>query len=150
MTPQSPTVEVPEEIFLLHAHGFALMRKRAEESLRPFGITPAEYHLLRVLQNDTMRTATELRKRLATSAPTVAQSIAALEYKGLIQRKQNKEDKRVQHITLSAKGEKVVEKARKSIVAGTNDLPLSEKEFSHMRNALQLVIQALSPSPRSS
>ena len=148
MPTKTPQIDLPEELFLSLTHGYAKLRKRAEQLIEPYGITVAEYHFMRIVQNEKRTTASVIRKRLSASAPTVAQLVASLEQKKFITRAAHKEDKRMQPITLTAKGRGVLMKVRLNIQRAVATLPISRSVLRSAVKDIDTITSALiSTSP---
>jgi MarR family transcriptional regulator, organic hydroperoxide resistance regulator len=81
------------------AYTNALRRK-----LKPYGITLAQWYFLRELWQQEGLTQSELSRRMAISEPTTATALRLMQDRGLIDRRQKKEDLRGLYIFLTAKG----------------------------------------------
>ncbi len=78
-----------------------------------FGLQPIQIEALTYLTrcnrySDTPQAVTEY---LGLTKGTVSQSLKVLEQKGFLRKQQDKEDKRITHLTVTAKGKKLVEQA---------------------------------------
>ncbi|MGH7641023.1 MAG: MarR family winged helix-turn-helix transcriptional regulator [Candidatus Dormibacteria bacterium] len=71
----------------------------------------AQMHLLLVLQERGQATVGQLAETLAISAPSVSAALDRLEEHGLATRRRDREDRRVVHALLSAKGRAAAEQA---------------------------------------
>ncbi|TGK16936.1 MarR family winged helix-turn-helix transcriptional regulator [Leptospira kmetyi] len=83
------------------------LRRRFNE--QGHSITPEEWIILnRLWENDGL-TQNEISQKTIKDKTTVTRFLSKMEEDGLIQRKSSKEDKRVNHVHLTAKGKKLKE-----------------------------------------
>jgi DNA-binding MarR family transcriptional regulator len=84
------------------------------------GITPLQFGVLRALGDDGL-TLNDLARRMMFKPPSILPSIDSLERAGHILRRNDPHDRRKIHLTISAKGKRIVER-----VVGSKKLdPLS-------------------------
>lgn len=140
-------LELPEELFLTLIQGCNIARKWAHDLVEKQGITLAEYHFLRIVQNETKTTATVIKERLSATAPTIAQAVANLERKKMIKRVKDKTDQRIQCIELTASGKKIVAAVRKEVVRSTNELSLPSEVLRQAIDNMQTITSALNSHP---
>ncbi len=133
-----------EQVFLLLSQNFSLCKKIVDRELRTTGVTLAEYSLLRILQNTPSITASSARKRLFTSAPSIAQLVKSIERKDLIQRGSDRRDVRRQPMTLTKKGEALVTDARRIIQRSLRRLTIPEKLLQALQSNLFSLFSSLS------
>lgn len=72
--------------------------------LKPYDITLAQWYFLRELWMHEGLTQRELSRRMKIAEPTTTTALRLMEEKGLIKRRQNKNDLRNLHIHLTSKG----------------------------------------------
>ncbi len=83
-----------------------LVRARFEEFFEPYGITPQQYNVLRILRGarpDPVPTMT-IARRMIERAPGITRLLDRLEVKGLVQRERCADDRRRVLCTISEKG----------------------------------------------
>ena len=136
---------VDEEVFLLLGKTHFLCKKLGEKNLRPFGITLSEYTVLRIIENTPQITAVEIRKRLSTTAPSVAQLVKNLSQKDMIGRKLDSHDVRRRQIILTEKGRETVHASRKSIQATLQKLKIRDGVLFSLLTNLMILSSSLSP-----
>ena len=144
MTPDPHKADPHEWAFLQLIQAYGQSRRLTERELSPFGITIAEYTLLRILQNTPHITASQARTRLATTAPSLAQLVKSLSRKGMIRRSADRVDTRRQPIDLTAKGKKTIEKARSAIQQTLRKLVVSPATVRTLTDALSDLLTSLS------
>lgn len=96
-------------------HVSAEFKKRVEEN----GVSVSEWVALRQLFDEPAATAVTLQETLGMTKGAVSKILARLEQKQLVEREYTAEDKRAQHIFLTAAGKRLV--PRLSALADRND-----------------------------
>ncbi|HLD63702.1 hypothetical protein A3J34_04760 [Candidatus Peribacteria bacterium RIFCSPLOWO2_02_FULL_51_10] len=141
---RQPRHHLDEQVFLLLGQLFSLSKKLAEKQFVVLDITVSEYSLLRIIENTPRITAGEARKRLVSSAPSVAQLVKSLQRKKMIEREQDAADIRRQKIVLTAKGRKVITKARKAIQSALHSSNVAENVLHSLLKNLTILSSSLS------
>ena len=114
MLPSKPTTTYG--VGLLQNKAFRILKERLGGALKPFDITPSEWGLLGLLFEARKGLhAREIAQDLDVEAPLITRMIHSLEGKGLVQKKDDKEDGRAQNIFLTKKGTGFVETTEKRI-----------------------------------
>lgn len=72
--------------------------------LQDFGLSTAQYYLLRVLWEEEGVSQRELSERVCTTEPTTQSALLRMEKQGFVRRVRNKQDRRANHIYLTRKG----------------------------------------------
>ena len=112
--------------------------KACDEFFRPFGITDAQYNVLRILEGaKEPLSQQELARRLMVSRANVTSLIDKLEARGLVERCAC-EDRRVKLIELTERGLELVEETFADVqrLAAQLMQPLSEAEQQHLHQLL--------------
>ncbi len=76
----------------------------AKQRLAPYGVTPVQYALLKVLWEQDQQSGAELGERLLLDSATMTGLLDRLEQAGLIERKAHATDRRVNRVALTARG----------------------------------------------
>jgi DNA-binding MarR family transcriptional regulator len=76
----------------------------AKQRLAPYGVTPVQYALLKVLWDQDDQSGAELGERLLLDSATMTGLLDRLEQAGLIERKAHVTDRRVNKVVLTARG----------------------------------------------
>ncbi|GLV53662.1 MarR family transcriptional regulator [Dictyobacter sp. S3.2.2.5] len=76
----------------------------AKQRLAPYGVTPVQYALLKVLWERDEQSGAELGERLVLDSATITGILDRLEHAGLIERKAHATDRRVNRVSLTARG----------------------------------------------
>src|SRR5579884_4146011 len=76
----------------------------AKQCLAPYGVTPVQYALLKVLWERDDQSGAELGERLTLDSATMTGLLDRLEHAGLIERKAHETDRRVNQVALTARG----------------------------------------------
>ena len=77
---------------------------RARDKLAPYEVTPTRYAVLNVLWERDGQSAAEVGARLLIDSATITGVIDRLETAGLLERRRDLEDRRIQRLFLTAKG----------------------------------------------
>src|SRR4051812_4104170 len=96
--------------FLLSQLGLA-SAKRFAEALRPVGILPGEFALMRFVAASEGQSQQALAERLAIPASRMVAKVDSLEEAGLIERRPDPADRRVRALHLTTKGRRVLKRA---------------------------------------
>jgi DNA-binding MarR family transcriptional regulator len=76
----------------------------AKQRLAPYGVTPVQYALLKVLWERDQQSGAELSDRLLLDSATMTGLLDRLEHAGLIERQAHATDRRVNRVALTARG----------------------------------------------
>ncbi|HLZ59298.1 MAG TPA: MarR family transcriptional regulator, partial [Ktedonosporobacter sp.] len=76
----------------------------AKQRLAPFGVTPVQYAVLKVLWEQDDQSGAELGERLVLDSATMTGLLDRLEQAGLIERRSHATDRRVNKVVLTARG----------------------------------------------
>ena len=110
---------------------------------------PAQLSALSVLVFGGSRTLGGLASAEQVRPPTMTRIVQALEAEGLIRRESDPRDGRVQRLSATAKGRRVMQQARKRRVTNLATLleRLSPAEITRVQESAKLVEQALAQEP---
>ncbi len=130
-------------IHLIHRAGQCAADIFQDEARRS-GLTPRQFVVLLTIAEEEGLTQTDLVERTGIDRSTLADIVARLLARGLIQRRRAKEDARAYAIKLTALGWKGLREAAPSAVAADSRLlealpPAKREEF---LNALDLIVAA--------
>ena len=110
--------------FLLGKAGQQISR-RARQKLSPYGVTPAQFAVLKLLWAADGQTAAELGARLSIDSATMTGLIDRLQTSRLLQRRTDDSDRRIQRLFLTNQG-KVLEKPLNAVMDELNSEVTSE------------------------
>jgi DNA-binding MarR family transcriptional regulator len=136
------TVETPErEVYLLLQHVSGELIHELATVLRPAGVTPEQYHVLRILQ-DAGSAGTQLStiaERSPVGDPDVTRLLDRLEERGLARRAREAIDRRVVTARITAEGRHLLERLEEPVTAlHVRQLgPLGERGLRDLRRLLQ-------------
>jgi DNA-binding MarR family transcriptional regulator len=121
-----------------------VLRRVARED-QASGLSPARLSVLSVLVFGGPRTLGELAAAERVRPPTMTKVVRGLEDAGLVRREADANDGRVARIRATAKGERVLQRARRRRIANLAErlASLSPQEVAHIREAAALVERAL-------
>lgn len=72
--------------------------RRARELLAPFGVTPVQYAVLKVLGGDEALSGAEIGKRMVLDSASITGVLDRLESLGLVERRPNPNDRRAHFV----------------------------------------------------
>jgi DNA-binding MarR family transcriptional regulator len=103
---KKPFENVQEELWLNVSRTSAVLSHRVEQALRPFGLSPTQYNVLRILRGagDEGLVQHEVGDRLVAMGPDVPRILSRMEKAGWVQRVRGTVDRRVVRATLTACG----------------------------------------------
>jgi DNA-binding MarR family transcriptional regulator len=140
-----PHYPSPEEaLFVLLNRCASNLQKAAEEGMKNAGLSVAEYTMLRIVENTPGITAGEAKARLYATAPAVAQLVAKLEGRGLLQRDSDRTDARRLQLRLTRAGAKQLQNAKKSVAQLVRALKLPHGLVESLLNNLSTFSSSLS------
>lgn len=136
------TVETPErEIYLLLQHVSGELIHELATLLKPSGITPEQYHVLRILR-DAGTAGTPLSavaERSPVGDPDVTRLIDRLEQRGLARRAREAVDRRVVTARITSEGRRLLDELEEPVAAlhARQLQPLGERGLRNLRRLLQ-------------
>jgi MarR family transcriptional regulator, organic hydroperoxide resistance regulator len=89
-------------ISFLLGKAYQQVQQASKQRLAPHGVTPVQYALLRVLRERDGQTGAELGERLQLDSATITGLIDRLERAGLVERRADDQDRRVNRIFATA------------------------------------------------
>jgi DNA-binding MarR family transcriptional regulator len=127
MRPLMPSPPLGEFIQVAEFRAALLHFLRVSEQVTArHGLTPQRYILLLMIKGAADRsersTVTELSKRMQLAQPTVTELVGRTVRAGLIRRTASAEDRRVVHLSLTAKGERSLVRSFTDLDAERRDL----------------------------
>lgn len=109
-------------------------------AMSDFGITPAQYNVLRILRGShpTALTCSDIRSRLIDRTPDVTRLLGRLERQKLTTRERARHDRRVVEVRITRKGLDLLEEMEDDIEEATDRLTdnLSEEEHAELSRLL--------------
>ena len=135
-----PFTSAEQEAFLSIGRTWAVLEHSFAETLRPYGITPTQYNVLRILRGagETGLCRTEVMQRLISKVPDTTRLLDRMEAAGLIERERSDRDRRFVTTRVTAAG--------LSLLAELDD-PVKELHRLHLgvldRTELRMLIASL-------
>jgi DNA-binding MarR family transcriptional regulator len=109
---QSKPFDTPaDEALVALMRTATLVRRAIAQRVKPYGISPAQYNVLRILRGagpDGLPTL-GVRDRLVEEAPGITRVIDKLEESGHVARQRAKDDRRVVHCVITNQGLRLLE-----------------------------------------
>ncbi len=106
-----------------------------------FGITPAQFQILRRIRQENKRTVSELSDSMMISRPGVSRAVDELVNAGLIERKVDPSDRRIVYLSPSKDGEELIIKVheKNNQVMQALFMNLHEEELESLLAALHVI-----------
>lgn len=114
------TTETPErEIYLLLQHLAGTQIQELAVLLRPYGITPEQYHVLRVLGDAGAAglACSGIADRSVSGDPDVTRLLDRLEQRGWVARARDADDRRVVNARITAEGRRLLARLEAPVAA---------------------------------
>ena len=113
-------------------------RARLDDIFRPIGLTALQYTALTVLERHDDLSSAQLARHSFVTAQSMADMIAALEARGLIQRNRDDADRRRLVVALTCEGHALLDRYRDAVHALEEGMltGLSDAEVTAFRTAL--------------
>lgn len=106
-------------------------------ALREYGITSAQYLLLNLVSREGGLTSADLARRSSITSQAMNESIAALAQKRLVLRTEDRNDRRVLLVSLSAEGKRVLNVCERAVDAAEAEF------FSRLKPAKVVLLRTL-------
>jgi DNA-binding MarR family transcriptional regulator len=113
-------------------------RARLDDIFRPIGLTALQYTALTVLERHENMSSAQLARNSFVTAQSMADMVAALESRGLIERHRDDADRRRLAVKLTAAGRGLLDRYRDEVQAleGSMLADLTDDEVTALRAAL--------------
>jgi DNA-binding MarR family transcriptional regulator len=144
-TPQA-NAEVAEFAGQLFFRLWRASHIRTAAALESVGLTPALFALLNFLGANEGAIQQEIGSAMGIDPSTMVSLIDELERSGLARRRRHPADRRAREVTITAKGRRVLERARRMATEVENDV-LQGLSGGERRQLLKLLRRALSGAP---
>jgi len=137
-----PFKTVEQELLLNIVRTAAVLEHDLTDSLKPFGLTPTQYNVLRILRGTPDGLCrNEVGERLVTRVPDVTRLLDRMERMGLIERHRSGTDRRFVSTRITDKGLKLVDKLDKEI-CGIHERQLGHLGEKKARELIKLLSEA--------
>jgi DNA-binding MarR family transcriptional regulator len=110
------------ELYLLHEIVIRLDRLARTEILEPRGILYPEFLVMMAVRELQSPTQEAVRNHIDLSTSLVSQRVSALRKKGLIKQRQNPQNRREVHLSLTDKGNQVLDSAYEAMLSSSEQL----------------------------
>jgi DNA-binding MarR family transcriptional regulator len=129
-----------QEAYLSLGRTWAVLEHAMSEALKPHGITPTQYNVLRILRGagETGLCRSEVMERMIARVPDASRLLDRMEGAGLIARSRDAEDRRFVTTRITEKGLGLLKDLDKVVTA------LHRRQFTALdRNGLKTLIELL-------
>jgi DNA-binding MarR family transcriptional regulator len=136
-------MELTENILWLLKQAFYFSLTTVNEAVSEHGVSTAQIGVLRQLSNEPGLSGAELARRLLISPQGVQLALTALERRGLVERKQDPQHKRILQAYLTEQGRNVASKVVSDAVAAHDEVfgVLTPEEQATLRDLLGRVVE---------
>lgn len=132
-----------QEAFLSIGRTWGCLEHAFSDILRPYGITPTQYNVLRILRGagETGLCRSAVMERMVTQVPDATRLLDRMETAGLIRRQRSEEDRRFVITLLTEEGLRLVNSLDEPVMAlhGHSFSQLGEAELEQLTDLLGLV-----------
>lgn len=135
-----PFASLEQEAHLSVNRTAALLDHTFAELVRPYGVTPTQYNVLRILQGAGAGglCRNEVRDRLVSRVPDASRLLDRLEEMALVERERDAGDRRLVNTRITAEGRAVLRRLERPVAE------LHERQFGHLGRAeLRALIDVL-------
>lgn len=135
-----PFRSLEQEAMLSIQRTDARLRYTLIEALKPYGATPTQYNVLRILRGAAPRglCREEIRERLISQVPDVTRLLDRMEHAGLVERERDEADRRQVTTRITTEGLRVLAALDRPITQ------IHEEQLGHMTRAeLRTLIELL-------
>jgi MarR family transcriptional regulator, organic hydroperoxide resistance regulator len=121
----------------------------AKQRLAPYGVTPVQYALLKVLWERDNQSGAELGERLLLDSATMTGLLDRLEHAGFIERQSHATDRRVNRVVLTTRGRALHVPLDREMDQMNQDFlgQFSPEEATLLREQLTNIAGRCAPSP---
>lgn len=107
---EKPFRSLEQEAFLNLIRTSSVVADEFERALRPYGLSTAQFNVLRILQGAGPQglCRNEVRSRMLTRMPDMTRLLDRMEATGLVERKREGEDRRMVMTRITEKGSKIL------------------------------------------
>ena len=136
-----PCSSLEEEAFLNVQRTAGILTQRVIELLKPYGISPTQYNVLRILRGagECGAACKDIGSRMVTADPDITRLIDRLEKRGLVTRSRSPTDRRRVPVQITAEGLKLLSELDEPILAscGSTMSPLNVAELQTLIDLLE-------------
>jgi len=126
------------------------VRGEVNRAARPFGLTALQYTALSVLARHAGLSSAQLARRSFVTPQAANEIVALLEQRGMIERAEDPQNRRILRTSLTPLGEKVLRACDEEIdaIEARMTSGLAETDADHVRAALAAMLHELVPGHR--
>ncbi|MGA2439569.1 MAG: MarR family transcriptional regulator [Tepidisphaeraceae bacterium] len=141
-----PFASLEEEVMLNLLRTADRLTGRFESALKPSGLTPTQYNVLRILRGVSPQgiACQEIARRMITRDADLTRLLDRLESRGLVHRQRQADDRRVVHATITGAGMSLLAELD-GIAMETNKKALGHLGSERLRLLLELLEEARDP-----
>lgn len=114
------------------------------EECAPFNVTPVQFSIMSVLQQQPQLDQGNLAYEVGVDRTTLANVVARLESRGLLTRTQGRTDRRLKHVRLTARGQRLLARMEDAALRAHERTvePLSPRQRAVFLGALRRLVDA--------
>jgi DNA-binding MarR family transcriptional regulator len=138
-----PFASLSQEAYLSLARTSAQLEHEMGEALKPYGVTPTQYNVLRILRGAGAKglCRSEIMERMIARVPDATRLLDRMEAAGLIDRARDAEDRRYVTTRITDEGLRLVAAAEEPVLALHRSQfgAVAERDLQELVRVLQLV-----------
>ena len=141
--PSRMNLQPPRTVYLLK-RAETVVRNGLETCLQPLGVTPRQYVTLSLLREERDQSSADLARKAGITPQSMSETIATLTAKGLIERLENPEHRRILMTRLTEAGEALLVgcEAEVNMMEARLLSGLSTGDLDTLRYALRAIVKA--------
>jgi DNA-binding MarR family transcriptional regulator len=144
-----PFASLTQEAYLSVGRTWARLEHEMGEALKPFGVTPTQYNVLRILKGagPAGLCRSEIMERMIARVPDATRLLDRMEAAGLIVRARDAEDRRFVTTRITDEGVRLVAETEEPVMArhGTQFDGVTERDLRHLVKVLAQIRDAGRP-----
>jgi DNA-binding MarR family transcriptional regulator len=148
-----PFASLQQEVLLNIARTAAVLGHRMEQLFRPFGLTPTQYNVLRIIAGAGPEgiSQCDIASRLVAETPDVPRLLKRTETAGLIRRSPSSTDKRVLRVHVTSAGSRLLQQIASQVDTMTAEFfpHLTAKELRALNELLNASRELDTPAESS-
>ncbi len=147
---RQPFQSLEEEAVLNILRTSDQFQNRLTRLFRPFGLTPSQYNVLRILRGEGKPLPSlEIAQRMLQVVPAITGLIDRLEKQELVERRRCEQDRRIIYISITDKALKLLLKIDAPLLATHHELSghLTRRELKELSRLLEKARRSTDPAP---
>ena len=141
--PSKMNAPPPRTVYLVK-RAETVVRAGLEACLQPIGVTPRQYVTLSLLRDERDQSSADLARKAGITPQSMSETIATLLAKGLIERLESPEHRRILMTRLTGAGDRLLAECESAVDVMESTLlaKISARELDALRKALRTIAKS--------